>query len=71
MFFFAKAPFPPANCKERGRPGETLLRLEDGTITLVQPREMYGMTTGKSKGGYRAQSGIMGMPRKKPQEIGP
>ena len=25
-------------------------RLQDGTITLVQPREMYGMTTGKSKG---------------------
>lgn len=24
--------------------------LQDGTITLVQPREMYGMTTGKSKG---------------------
>lgn len=24
--------------------------LQDGTITLVQPREMYGMTTGKSRG---------------------
>jgi len=27
-----------------------VVRLQDGTITLVQPREMYGMTTGKSKG---------------------
>jgi hypothetical protein len=27
-----------------------VVRLQDGTITLVHPREMYGMTTGKSKG---------------------